>query len=180
MSDEQEQSEQRISFQFNDGEDEDMTDFSMSAGRRHTVGSKDKEAMTARKQSAEISRPKFSPPDVMTESLYTAVNKKNKRYPAPEVPAPPPPYEGKAVKDNIPKKMPSGAQGAGAQGEPTNNAAERSLSPPGYEPVAASIAPTSTGPVRPQGVPPRFPPSRPSRPPAGTKLHYLSCIMCAL
>lgn len=135
-----------------------MTDFPDSTmptqQRRHTVGSKDKEGLTARKLSAEISRPKFSPPDVMTESLYTAVNKPNKRYPAPEVPAPPPPYEGKA-----PKRV--------AQGGPENGTAERSLSPPGYEPVAASITPTSTGLIRPLGIPPRFPPSRPSRPPAG-------------
>lgn len=151
-----------------------MTDLpnSISAGRRYTVGSKDREAMTARKQSAEISRPKFSPPDVMTESLYTAVSKKNKRYPAPEVPAPPPPYEGKTVQDS-PKKT-----SLGAQGEPINAAAERSVSPPGYEPVATSISPTSTGPVRPLGAPPRFPPSRPSRPPAGTERKFLaSCVL---
>ena len=131
------------------------------AGRRHTVGSKDATALASRKLSSEISRPKFSPPDVMTESLYTAVNKKNKRYPAPEVPAPPPPYERKA----LPKKPPPAVQE-----EPVNGTAERSISPPGYEPVAtASVSPTNTGLARPQGAPPRFPPSRPARPPAGTE-----------
>lgn len=140
----------------------------MSAGRRHTVGASDKEALTSRKQSAEISRLKFSPPDVMTESLYTSMSKKNKRYPAPEVPAPPPPYEGKAIKDGS-LKMPSVA-------DSVNGAPERSISPPGYEQVATSVAPTpttSTGLVRPKGVPPRFPPSRPSRPPAG----ILTCVL---
>jgi hypothetical protein len=137
-----------------------MTDLP-AGGRRHTVGSRDGEAMKARKTSAEISRPKFSPPDVMTESLYTAVNKKAKRYPAPEVPAPPPPYEGKGAKDK-PKKTPPVLQGD------LNGGPERSISPPGYEPVAASgISPTSSVPARPQGAPPRLPPSRPSRPPAG-------------
>lgn len=129
-------------------------------GRRHTVGGKDVAAVAARKISTEINRPKFSPPDVMTESLYTAVNKKNRRYPAPEGPAPPPPYEGKAVPKKPPPAVPE---------EPVNGVAERSISPPGYEPVAtANVSPTSTGLVRPEG--PRLPPSRPSRPPAGQYL----------
>ncbi len=156
-SDSQQEAENRISFEF----DEDTTVFqdSLSSGRRHTVGSKKDvgETRMSRQQSTEISRPKFSPPDMMTESLYTAVNKKNKRYPAPEVPAPPPPYEGKASPKKIPPPDMKDA-----------NKPERSVSPPGYEMVASGNSAATSEARLPLGGRPRPPPSRPSRPPAGT------------
>lgn len=154
-SDSQQEAENRISFEF----DEDTTVFqdSLSSGRRHTVGSKKDvgETRMSRQQSTEISRPKFSPPDMMTESLYTAVNKKNKRYPAPEVPAPPPPYEGKASPKKIPPPDMKDA-----------NKPERSVSPPGYEMVASGNSAATSEARLPLGGRPRPPPSRPSRPPA--------------
>lgn len=120
-----------------------------------------------RKQSGDYNRKKFSPPDVMADSLYSVVDKdKSKRYPAPKVPPPPPPYEGNAMKEGDPS-----IKGASEVTLNDDNVEKpgRSMSPPGYESVAAGSAKTLSGGTR-------LPPSRPSRPPAGTGT--VSAVVC--
>ena len=132
--------------------------------RRHTISSrpKPKDPPPMSRKTSDFSREKFSPPEVMLDSLYSTVDK-TKRYPAPNVPAPPPPYEGKAMKD-APKKAEE------------NSITERTVSPPGYEPVASATSPSSSSVTttsssssarKPSTGGARPPPSRPSRPPAG-------------
>ena len=143
------------------------------APRRHTMAgavrpSRPKEPSPEAK-SMEFDRPKLHPPDIMTESLYASVKKtKNKtsEFPAPNLPAPPPPYGGNAMLDK--NKV-----------EPDVEIKERSATPEymlvgGNTDVAKSLSPQPPPPSRPGNTdvakslslqPP--PPSRPSRPPAG-------------
>ena len=124
---------------------------STMAERRHTIAARPKpRAPKAAAEGVDLQEAVYSPPDTLKESLYATVNKKNKRYPAPSVPAPPPPYE----KKNASKEE------TDASTEETSEA----TSPPGYEPVSAGSGPMST---KPPGNASGPPPSRPSRPPAG-------------
>ena len=102
--------------------------------------------------SRDFHRPKLSPPEIMGDSLYTTVDKKM-RYPAPNIPAPPPPYEGNTLK-NLSASVP-----------------ERSTSPPGYEEIPGVDAIPELESV--PRLPPSLPPSRPSRPPTGKSNYVL-------
>ncbi len=137
-------------FDNNDG-DADVVDSKADDYRRHTISSKPKPKDPPSRKTSDFSREKFSPPEVMLDSLYATVDK-SKRYPAPSVPAPPPPYEGNTLKKIEENSVPP----------------ERAVSPPGYELVAN--APESSAKKPASGAPPpaRPPPSRPSRPPAGS------------
>ena len=42
-------------------------------------------------------RPMYLPPDIMTKSYNATVNRTGGHIPAPSTPAPPPPYNGKAI-----------------------------------------------------------------------------------
>ena len=132
-----------------------------SASRRHTIANRPRKKKEEEEKPPDFSRPKLSPPEVMAESLYSTVDKQ-RRYPAPDIPAPPPPYEGAGM-----KKTPPPEQGGGVLEKPE----ERSTSPPGYEAVmspsigAAPSKQVTTAKGPPAG--PRLPPGRPSRPPAG-------------
>lgn len=168
----------KVSFDFNDTDGvadsaESSSSSSSSASRRHTIAARPRKKreeppppLSAPPTSGggggggkEFSRPKLSPPDVMLDSLYATVDKKNRRYPAPSMPAPPPPYEGKGMKDGGSKKTPSDAVA-----KPDAENPERSISPPGYEPVSAVNTATAAA-TKGRGA--RLPPGRPSRPPAG-------------
>lgn len=122
------------------------------AARRQTMASAqrpDRSNNTAKEEeSVDLDRPKLHPPDIMTDSLYASVKKtkKNTQFPAPNMPAPPPPYDGKAMK-NKPKTMPS-------QEKPERNTS------PDYISVAGGAMATPD-------VAPHPPPTRPYRPPAG-------------
>ena len=155
------ESESLISFTFdgNDGDagaDAVAADLKAAGNRRHTIASrpKPKDSPPQERKSSDFSREKFSPPEVMLDSLYSTVEK-NKRYPAPNMPAPPPPYDGSTMKKIEGNSIP-----------------ERTASPPGYELVAGNTASSTTassGKKPSSGaLPIRPPPSRPSRPPAGT------------
>ena len=154
--------ESKVSFTFDDNDGDDgaveskATEPKGAGYRRHTISSKPKpKDQPPPRKSSDFTREKFSPPEVMLDSLYSTVEK-TKRYPAPKVPAPPPPYDGKALKD-VPKKVDE----------------NRTVSPPGYEPIANAVDSPTRKPGG--GVPPasRPPPSRPSRPPAGSYMQLL-------
>lgn len=126
------------------------------APRRHTMAAPTRpnrpKPPTSEAKTTDFDRPKFQPPDIMTESLYATVKKlpktaaatKSSEFPAPSLPAPPPPYSGKSMVHKSAALPP--------------DSKERS-STPEYMPVGGV-----TEVVKPSAAPP---PSRPSRPPAG-------------
>ena len=128
-------------------------------------------------------RPNFAPPDILLESLYTEV-KKPKRYPAPNVPAPPPPYEG----DGGALQSTHAPQTHNGEVHPTELIQHHPSSP---VPAKRSTVPTeslhsnSRGSVTGQALstkghprPMRSPPSRPSRPPAGKNALSFVLLRC--
>lgn len=172
MNDGSTDSECRVSFQFDESGAEATDSMQPTAAtRRHTISLKLRQEDAATpppNENTEFSRPKLSPPDVILDSLYSVVDKKSKRYPAPNMPAPPPPYEGKAMKDVAKKPSPSSEPPPSSeQVDTASKRPERSISPPGYEPVSSINAAGGVGPPKIGGGSARLPPSRPSRPPAG-------------
>lgn len=145
------------------GDDRSEDSEQLSTARRHTVAARPSKQRTPKTsltspQADDFNRPKLSPPTVMGDSLYSTVEKKtdkNQRYPAPNIPAPPPPYEGSAMKDAAASRKMAADQPA------------RTVSPPGYEPVTGLGTASITGAAKTPRDMPRPPPSRPSHPPAG-------------
>ena len=118
-------------------------------------------------------RPRPPPPAVTTppvvttptsndpKSIYATV-KKQKRYPAPTTPAPPPPYEGDTVKKLATAESPTTPTPPLAVVE--EKKVEQTTKP---HPSDETDGGSTTKPR-----PPRPAPSRPSRPPAGTYMTY--------
>lgn len=140
--------------------------------RRHAhTGGKAKLTVT-NSPDWSANRPNFAPPDILLESLYTEV-KKPKRYPAPNVPAPPPPYEGNGVipqSTSVPETHNGGVDSTDLIEHHLSSpvAAKRSFVPAkSPQPNTRGSITGQTPPAKGNPRPMRTPPSRPSRPPAG-------------
>lgn len=126
--------------------------------RRNTYSGGKAELTVTTSPDWNANRPVYPPPDTLKESLYSVV-KKPKRYPAPTIPAPPPPYEGPGP--GVTQKPSSSPVAAKRSSVPTD-----SPQPNIRRNVTGQTSQASKGNARSM----RTPPSRPSRPPAGKNL----------
>lgn len=117
-------------------------------------------------------------------AIYSTVKKPPKRYPAPTTPAPPPPYEGDALKKlaNAESAVLSATSPSTGK-EPTQLVVKEELSvkqqPPSSDETDGDrkADATSGSGLAGKPRPPRPAPSRPSRPPAG-KRYLKKYILC--
>ena len=110
-----------------------------------------------------VATPTATPPTNDQKSIYATVNKQ-KRYPPPTMPAPPPPYEGDTVTKLVAAETPTTPTPPLAIVEEKEEQKTKT-----HPPDEANSGAGGTNKPR----PPRPAPSRPSRPPAGIQLNHV-------